>query len=267
MNDFDTGQVQGAGPLDVETSSSGPNPAWNDVLSVLPEQFHSVVTPHFQKWDNAAQSRVEAANAKVKEFEAYAPFLEHGINANEIEDGLRLLYEVNADPKRFMDALGKAFGLTDEQKAEVAEGVADSTAPSQQQNLVDPRFDQLQGNLDLVNKILLEQHQKQQESIADAELDAELQDLKNKHGDYNERYVLAMMDSGMSGEEAVQSFMEMKNSLLQNNPRPFAPSILGSNSGGGSGLPSQAIDPTQLSGKETRNLVAQMLAAEFGPKR
>jgi len=87
------GQVQDESGSSGEVS--GPNPAWNDVLSVLPEQFHSVVTPHFQSWDQAAQTRVEQANARVKEFEPYNAFIEHGIEPGELENGLRLMYEIN----------------------------------------------------------------------------------------------------------------------------------------------------------------------------
>lgn len=248
MNDFsDAGnEVQG------EAQTPGPNPAWNDVLSVLPEQFHGVVTPHFEKWDQAANSRVESANSQLKQFENYKAFAEHGISSDEIEQGLRLIYEVNNNPQNVYDALAKAYNFGQAATPNGAETPDTETAQA------DPRYDQLQNGLQLVSQIVLADAQAKQAAQADWALDKELTDLKEKHGEYNERYVLAMMQNGMSGEEAIQSFNELKNNFTQN--RPFAPNIL-STASGGAGVPSNAIDPTKLSSKETKGLVAQMLEA------
>jgi hypothetical protein len=255
-NGFEGGQVQGE-------NAPGPNPAWNDVLSVIPPEYHEKITPHFQQWDQSAQSQIEKANASVKNFEPYQQFVDNGIDATELENGLRLLYEINNNPQNVWDALGKAYGLSGEPGNA---GIAQTGAgEEQQQQYQDPRFDQLQQGIELVSQIVLNEQQAKVSAQADAELDRELAELKTKHGDYDERYVLAMMQSGMSGEQAIQSFQGLRNNLLQSNPRPFAPNVMGS-SGGGTGYPSQAIDPTKLTPKDTRNLVAQMLAAEYGQR-
>ncbi len=232
-----------------QDNSPGPNPAWNDVLSILPEQFHSVVTPHFQKWDQSAQSRIEAANNSLREFESYKPFVEHGITNDEIEQGLRLMYEINNNPQNVYNALANAYNFN--QTPEVSE--EDDDTP---EGYEDPRYSELQQGLELVSKIVLNDAQAKQAAQDDYELDQELNKLKEEHGDYDERYVLAMMQNGMSGAEAVEAFKQLQSSF--NQSRPFAPTLLG-NSAGGAGLPSNAIDPTKLSGKETRNLVTQML--------
>lgn len=251
MDGFDGGQVQGDAP--------GPNPAWNDVLSVIPAEYHEKITPHFQQWDQSAQQRIEQVNSRVKDFEPYQPFVEHGIDPSELENGLRLLYEINNNPQGVWDALGKAYNLAGES------GGAGASGEDPEPQYQDPRFGDLQQGLELVSQIVLNEQQAKVAAQADVELDRELSDLKSKHGDYDERYVLAMMQSGMSGEQAIQSYQGLRNNLLQNNPRPFAPNVMGS-SGGGTGYPSQAIDPTKLSPKDTRSLVAQMLAAEFGQR-
>lgn len=234
----------------------GPNPAWNDVLSVLPEQFHSVVTPHFTKWDQAAQERVTAANEKVKAFEAYEPFVEHGIDVEELQNGLRLMHEINTNPQNVWNALGQAYGLT----GEVGNGEEAEGEDGENTTYQDPRFDQLQQGIELVSQIVLQEQTAKLNAQADADLDTELNQLKEKHGDFDERFVLAMMQNGMSGEQAATAWQETRNSLLQNNPRPFAPTVMGG-SQGGTGYPSQQIDPTKLSNKEARNAVVQMLAA------
>lgn len=259
MGDEPTGEVQGS------ESTPGPNPAWNDVLGVLPEQFHSIVTPHFQQWDQAAQTKIEAANAKVKEFEPYQSFLDHGIDATEIENGLRLMYEINNDPQRVWNALAEAYGLGSQAGNSGEEGNPSGHGGENPQtpNFQDPRFDEIQRGLELVSQITLQNEQAKANAQADADLEAEIQGLHEKYkdqGGIDERFILGMMSNGMSAEQAGQAWIDTRNSLLQNNPRPFAPNVMG-NSGGGTGLPSQAIDPTKLSSKDTRSLVAQMLQA------
>lgn len=245
-------EVQGIDPDQIE--SPGLNPAWNDVLSVLPEQFHSVVTPHFQKWDSAANQRVEAANASLKDFENYKPFVEHGITQEELEQGLRLMFEVNNNPQNVWDALGKAYKFGQTPGTGTVEEVdEDDDTPI---GVEDPRFSQLQQGLELVSQIVLNDAKAKQAAQEDNKLTQELDGLKSKYGEYDEDYVLTKMLNGASAEDAIKAYQQIIGSIN----KPFAPNVLG-NSGSGSGLPSNAIDPTKLSGKETRNLVAQMLEA------
>ncbi len=252
-------EVQGT-----DDNAPGPNPAWNDVLSVLPEQFHQMVTPHFQKWDQAAQAKIEQVNDSLKQFDDYKPFVEHGINAQEVEQGLRLMYEINNNPQGVYDALQKAYNFG--QQTSSADPNASAEDDDETIAGLDPdianKLQQQEGMLQAVAQIVLNDAQAKQAAQADIELDKELSALKERIGDYDERYVLGLMQTGLSADEAGDAFTALKTSLAQN--KPFAPNVLSSNSGGGAGLPSNAIDPTKLSGKDTRNLVAQMLAAEFG---
>lgn len=241
------GQVQG-------DDTPGPNPAWNDALSVIPEQFHSQVTPIFQQWDSAAQQKIESVNKALQDFEEYKPFVEHGISAQELEQGIRLMYELNNNPQNVYEALAKAYNFGGDGLSSETEGDGDDSEDSAD----DPRYAELQNHLELVSQIVLNDAQAKQAAQADMELDKELEDLKSQYGDYDERYVLALMQNGMSGEEAVQSFIELKNSM---SPKSFAPNILGGGSSSGAGLPSNAIDPTKWSPKETRQAVVEMLKA------
>lgn len=255
MDGIEGGEVQGNGPGG-DGNAPGPNPAWSDVLGIIPEQYHAAITPHFQKWDQSAQSRIEQANSQVQAYEGFKPFIEHGIDPQELENGLRLMYEINNNPQNVYNALGQAYSLGNTPgNDDGGDGEDDGT-----QNYQDPRYDTLQQNLELVNQIILQDHEAKEAAKADAELDHELSGLKQKFGDIDERYVLAMMQNGMTGEQAAQSFQEFRNGLLQSNPRPFAPNVMGG-SQGGAGYPSQQVDPTKLSGKETRGLVEQMLRA------
>lgn len=256
MDGDEVGEVQGNVDNDGGDNSPGLNPAWNDVLSVLPEQFHNVVTPHFQQWDQSAQQRIEQVNSQLGQFEPYKPFVDNGISPEDLEQGIRLMYELNTNPQAVYEAIAEAhnFGGNGEQESEIEPEEGEEGA------FQDPRFDNLQQGLDLVAQVLLEDQNKKIQAQAEADLESELTALREKHGDFDEAYVLSLMANDISAEDAIAAFQGLSQNILQKNPRPFAPSVMG-NSGGGTGLPSQAIDPRKLSGKDTRSLVEQMLRA------
>jgi hypothetical protein len=222
-----SGEVQGGNDGGTVENAPGPNPAWADVLGVIPESLHPAVTPHFEKWDQSAQQRIESLNQQVTQFESYKPFVESGISPQDLEQGLQLMYQLNTNPQGVYQALAEAYG-----------------------------FAQQQG-LELVAQTILQQQQQKIEAEADAEVDAELKQLKEKHPGISEEFALALMVNGFDVNQVGERWQAMSQGLLQQNPRPFAPSVLGTN-GGGTGLPSQAIDPRKMSGVDRRNLVAQM---------
>lgn len=251
-----TEEVQGTG-----TDTPGQNPAWNEVLSLLPEQFHGPVTQHFQKWDQAANSRVEAANAKVKEYEAYAPFVEHGIEFDTLSQGLNLMHTLNNDPQSLYDALRETYGLTHKEAVEAAEELVEEVSDESTPN---PKLQQLEDGFNVLAQAYLTEQEAKNNAAVDAQLESELTALKKEHGEFDVDFVLDRVlarsteDSTYPLSDAVKDYKNMVDSIIQQNPRPFAPRVLGGTSGGGSGLPSQATDVTKLSDSETKKLVEEM---------
>lgn len=257
------GEVQGTESSD--ESSSGLNPAWGEALSAIPEQFHGVLTPHFQQWDQDAQKRIESVNSQLKNYEPYKDFVENEVDAETLAQGYQLLYQLNQDPQAVYRALKEAYGFDPAGSESVSEEEGEEENPE----LLDPRFDQLtqqqqqmQQGLELVTQTILQQEQQKIQAKADADLDAEITALREKHPNLDEHYVLSLVANGATMEEAATQYERLTQSILQQNPRPFAPQVMGNN-GGGSGLPSQAIDPVRLSDKDRRNLVAQMVAQQM----
>jgi hypothetical protein len=257
---IEDGEVQGTETGGGE-SSPGLNPAWSEALSAIPEQFHGVLTPHFQQWDQSAQSKIEQANSQLRSFEAYKEFVDNDIKAEDLAQGYQLLYQLTQDPQAVYNALGEAYGFGAAVPNPEGEET-EETDETESQNFLDPRVDQLQSNLDLVAQTLIQQEEAKIAAAADEKLDAEINALKEKYPNFDERYVLSLVANGATMEEAAQSYETLTQQILQQNPRPFAPQVMGT-SGGGTGLPSQAIDPTKLGDKDRRALVAQMVARQM----
>jgi hypothetical protein len=259
MDGIEGGEVQGGEVSD----APGPNPAWNDVLSVIPPEYHQQVTPHFQQWDQAAQTRIESVNNQFKD---YQPFVENGISPQDLEQGLQLMYQINSNPQGVYNALAEAYGFAAQQansNSQAADG------EEEVDGYQDPRYDEIaalqqrqQEGLDLIAQTLLQQEQAKLDAQAEAEIDSELNALKKQHPGISEEFALSLMVNGFDANQVGERWAAMTQGILQQNPRPFAPNVLGSN-GGGTGLPSQAIDPKKLSGQQTRSLVEQMVRAQM----
>jgi hypothetical protein len=258
MDGIEGGEVQGGIDGGAVENAPGPNPAWSDVLSVIPESLHPAVTPHFQKWDQASQQRIESVNQQLSQFDAYKPFVENGIGPEDLEQGLQLMYQLNTNPQGVYQAIAEAYGYGQQPNQQPQE------TEEQEPGFQDPRYDeltaqqqQMQQGLELVAQTILQQQQQKLEAEAEAEVDAELNQLKDKYPGISEEFALALMVNGFDVNQVGERWQQMSQGLLQQNPRPFAPNVMGTN-GGGTGLPSQAIDPAKLSGVDRRNLVAQM---------
>jgi hypothetical protein len=253
------GEVQGEVSPEGGNEPQG-NPAWGEALSAIPEQFHQVLTPHFQKWDQSAQERITTVNEQLKAYEPYKDFVDNGVSAEDLVQGYQLIYQLNQDPQAVYNALKEAYGFSSGEP--VSEENGEGVEEEAETNFQDPRFDQLQQGLDVVAQTILQQEQIKVQQKADQELDAEINSLKEKYPNFDEGYVLSLVANGATMEEAAKAYDTLTQNILQQNPRPFAPTVMG-NSGGGTGLPSQAIDPTKLSDKDRRALVAELVQRQM----
>jgi len=242
-------------------NTPGPNPAWEPVLSLLPENFHSVVTPHFKEWDQAANSRIESLNSKFKDFE---PFVEHGISGEDLASGVRLINLLNENPQALYDALAQQLGVQQQTAPEV-----EPTGEEEPELNLPPGYDKLQQGVELMAQRMLDAENKQKQAEASAELEKELKAVETKHGKLNNDLFMPFLSNAINDNpkitvaQAADKFVELQNQIIQSSQaaQPFAPNLLGTTSGGGAGLPSNAIDPRTLNDTETKALVVQMLRA------
>jgi hypothetical protein len=90
---------------------------------------------------------------------------------------------------------------------------------------------------------------------ADQQLDNDLKSLREKFGEFDDRYVLGLAMAGVSLEEAVQEYQKKFGGSRPADPN--TPNVLTP----GGGLPTDRVDPKKLDGPGTRSLVEQMLRA------
>lgn len=234
-----------------QQGTDGGNPAWQEFLNVVPQELHSQVTPILQKWDQGVNDRFQKVHS---EYDQWKPVIGSGVDPETTQFAINLLNSVNNNPEMVYNALKEyyKFGETPQQNGQ------QSGQGQQEPNAVDPyqeKYAALERQNEIIAQVLYQQQQTAREAQADTQLDNELTSLKSKYGDYNERYVLAMMQNGMGAEDAVKGYFEWREQEVGKHvPKPLI-------MGGGGNMPGQNMDVKKLSNSGTKDLVVQMLKA------
>lgn len=236
-----------------ENDNNG-HPAWDNVLNIIPEEFHDQVKTHFQQWDKGVEDRFSEVHSK---YDPYKDFVENEVDASQLKMGLGILQAIEQDPKQVYEALAQQFNLSG---APDEQGNTDNV-PAEYADLppaVVKRLQDLERGYETVAGQLNKDLEAKQQAAEDQKLEQTLAGLKAKHGDFHEGFVLAQMLQGAKPDEAVQQWNTLREEITIQARRPQAPKILG---GGGVGIPGeQRLDVKKLDPKGTKDLVAQMLA-------
>jgi len=246
------------GPV-TEQQSETINPAWGELLGVLPDPFKPLVTPHLRKWDK----NFTEVQAKYKPFDS---FIEQGVNPEDLTNAYQVFRVLNDNPRaiydRMVETFGAEWGLNNPspiapvqgQNSPVEEELDFSNFPGIEN---DPKFKELMKNQEVLAQYLFAQEQAKKEAEADQALATELDNLRTKYGDFPEDIVMGLAVSGMSLEKAVQRATQLTG---QQRTAPSAPQIMPTNGG----LPSNAIDVTSLTPKDTRGLALSFINSSKG---
>lgn len=112
-NDNDSASVEEQGqdnadnqyvPSDEGDSKPKTNPAWEPVLSKLPEAYRREILPELDAWDKNYQARDEM-------FAPYRGFIDKKIDPSSIEDALSFSDLVRSNPRSVFEALHKQFNF------------------------------------------------------------------------------------------------------------------------------------------------------------
>lgn len=237
---------------DGQGDNSGINPAWNDVLEVVPKELHSQITPHLRNWDNGVQNRFQQVQS---EFAPFREFKEAGVDPAALRMGLQLMSAIEENPKQVYDLLAQQIGANNDQGDAEPENDPYADLPPQIQEQL-KLIPQLQQQLETVVGWAANQQTNNNAAQEDAALESLMTNLKQQHGNFNEQFVLSRMLAGDSPEDAVNSWKSVVEEITTEARKPQAPKILGS----GGVIPGEnGIDPKKLDPKDTKNLVVQML--------
>lgn len=259
-------------PTGSAAPTTGGNPAWQEVLSIIPKEFQGQVTPHFQKWDQNVQQLVEKArNEAVAPYTAYQKFVEQKADPSEIEAALQIWNQINSDPLAIynrMTPMLQQMGLLEAAKAAAEAEAAEEPDPVQQKLTT----------LEQQQKALIEslQQGKQQEEIkkyaeqADAQIKSEFAQIESKTGPLpawlREEVInraSMMMDrdnvDSVSLVDAFNEIQQVRQQMLANRPGQQAPRVVPS----GGGYPAPQTDKSALQTLDGRSKAVADIIARY----
>lgn len=236
------------------------NPAWSELLGVVPEQLHSQITPHLSKWDNNFQTKINEVHSQ---YEPWKPIIEQGATPDDVNYALGLLNALSENPQEVIKALTEWAGAesSTEQQGQFNQ-TQQQVDPNEDPILSHPKVREMQQALETMAQVMLSQREQEQQAQADTELAEDLTSLREKYkeqGDFDEEFVLTLAANSdkfdfNALENAVQKYYEKRDQILSTKRQP-GPPVLGS----GGAIPAQMPDMKKASDVERRQMIASML--------
>lgn len=260
------GEDQGSGETDY---SLGPA-----FLGRVPQEHRPILEPYVKQWDAGVTRRFQELHSK------YAPF--ENMDPEQVETAMGLLDRLDSNPWEIYGILQQAlmsgeYGpnpsenpLTGQPMAggQQEQGLPGAAPQSGNGGLppeVQQRLDQMQNTLIALGQHVLGQSQSQKEQQEADQLNTYLEQLHEEYGDFDDDWVLMRVYRDQSFDnidQHISSWGELTGKMQgqQQQANSGLPTLLGAGGGNGPML----SDPTSvknLSRKDTRDLVANILGA------
>jgi hypothetical protein len=237
------------------------NPAWQPFLEAVPQELHQKITPLLQDWDKGVNDRFQKVHS---EYEPWKPIIGAAGDPQTAQFALNLLDAMYNNPQAIYDALKSKYNFDGSEANESQQNQGNGNGQGQGGPTQEPwesRYNQLQQQNAQIAEYLLNQKQAELAAQQDHALEQELSAAKAKHGEFDERYVLALMQSGASAEQAVQQFHQFREETAKNyTPKPLI-------MGGGGSYPGGNFNPAKASDGQVSDLVVQMLQANAAERK
>lgn len=265
--DVDLGANEDAAPATTEEApapveSPSGNPAWNEILDILPPEFKSQVTPHLQKWDQGVQARFASIRQEaVTPYVPFKQFVDNGVSPEELISAKNLFDQINADPVAFhgrYTAMLKQQGLLQEQAEQIAD---EAIAQSQEQVVEDPRIAQLAQQQQQLMQMLAQRQQDeviQQQAIkVEQAINSEFAQIEAKTGPLPPQLRVELINRAslltdqygrpVSLIEALQDLQQLRSTLMAARPGQSAPRVVP-----GGGAPPAPVAQAKYSNEDER---------------
>lgn len=245
-----------------EESRQVGHPAWNEILSNIPEEYHDAIIPTLDKWDKGVSRRFQKIHDEYSHLKEFAE-----VDSKELNQAMGIYEALSTDPQAAWEAIGRVYGLSPQQVSQAASSSYEddddedfdfNELPKAVRDRL-LRLDQHERVLEGLSQDALNRQAAEQEADEDEALEEYLSGLHEEYGDFDEEYVLGLMVAGIDGDEAVERFQSITNS--RTSSRPSYPRVMSSNGG----IPvSGGVDVSKLSNQDTQSLITEVLRLSTG---
>lgn len=258
-------------------NNGGGHPAWQEILNELPEEFHNVITPKLQEWDQGVQQKLEQVRSQ---YEPYNPIFENKVPMDRIEQALALAMTLEQNPELVVENAINHFNLD---KFKPQQQVQQQPVPNDEDEDFDmfdgeitpeklknhPAFSEFFEKQRELEEFVNSQKQQTEQQQAQQEFETFFSGLHDEHGDFDDTYVAALVANGVEPTDAIEQYRNTVNqaaqSLIQaqggqpNSQQQNDTVVMGASGTTGSGVPNQDVNVGSLSNDQIEDMVVQML--------
>ena len=234
--------------------------------SIEDEELRTRLEPQVKKWDAGVTRKFQELHSRLKPYEELGEY-------ERLNEAAQLYEILNDRPEDLYKALEQSLGKQNVQQGQPGQSQGQNTGRSPQkqagenQGISQQQYAQLppdvKNQLDQHNQIIttlaehyISQERTSQQTKEDKELDDYLGNLKVEFGEFDEEYVLGKMAAGADGAKAVKQYQKSLSKYAAKQQNNSAPKIL---SGGGQ-VQQDTVNVGEISSKETKDLVAGLIA-------
>lgn len=187
-------------------NESGHNPAWNELLDTVPEEFHKHMLPHLQQWDKGVQERFQTVQ---QQYTPFKEFVDRKVPTEDLMAGLNALSALRNDPRGFYDAIGQQFKFVQN-----SQGPQDDSGDDDEEFDVtgditkNPQFKAMQEKIAQQEQFINSWQTSEAQKQADATVKQEMDSVQSKYPDMDLSMV-ATFASGMANNGIMPNLVEV----------------------------------------------------------
>lgn len=153
------------------------NPAWQETLDKIPEEFHPALTPTFSEWDKNFQD-------VQQKYAPYKDFVEHNIPVERIQQAMQIADLFESNPRGVYDFLNTTynFGGQVAEKPGPNEDDADSYNFDENGDIEKhPKFQEMAQKLEGFESWIAQNQQKEAEQRVQQEIQSNFSQISQKY--------------------------------------------------------------------------------------
>lgn len=247
-----------------QTSESNGNPAWDSLLSAVPEEFHNHLKTGFGEWDKGVQNRFQKVQQQYAPLKAYEEFATLGVQPTDINEAMQIRHAMQNDPASLYKWLQDSYNLG--QASQGQEEIEEVELSETDAFFNDPRYVELQNKANFAEQAIKQFNQQAVTSKVAEQVDTETKAVQEKFPGLNiadvATYALGLSKNDNSMPNLMQAAERMA-SFVPNAAPPVervsdtAPPVISGNRG----LPMNKINYGAMSSDDRSKLFAELAKA------
>lgn len=260
-NDFSTDYGNEGTAGESQEQSVNINPAWTEMLSAIPEEFHPHLTDHLSKMDLGVQKRFETVQQK---FSPYKEFAELNVPATDISQALQIYQAINTQPKSVYEYLRDQFNFGQDQSQGQPEAEPEEYDLSQEVDITkNPQFVEMANKANRADQFIQQIQQQEQQRQYDSQVEQEAKAVQEAYPNLDIQAVATIAVGRAKGANEMPDLMKaaeyLQSLIPQQRVSDTAPPII---SGGNRGIPQpQAPDFGKMTSDQRTKYVTDAMNA------